>query len=78
MTSLPAEKFKMKGRGRIDQGNYADIAVIDLKNFTDRSTYDDRSRYSEGVMYLLVNGVLSIENGKVTGRRGGRALKRTN
>ncbi len=78
MTSLPAEKFKMKGRGRITQGNYADIAVIDLKNFTDRATYKDRSRYSEGVMYLLVNGVLSIENGKVTGRRGGRALKRTN
>lgn len=77
MTSLPAEKFKMKGRGRITQGNYADIAVIDLKNFTDRSTYDDRSRYSEGVIYLLVNGVLSIENGKVTGRTGGRALKRT-
>jgi N-acyl-D-aspartate/D-glutamate deacylase len=75
MTSLPAEKFKMKGRGRITQGNYADIAVIDLKNFTDRSTYDDRSRYSEGVIYLLVNGVLSIENGKVTGKRGGRALK---
>ncbi len=77
MTSLPAERFKMRGRGRITQGNYADIAVIDLKNFTDRATYEDRARYSEGVMYLLVNGVLSIENGKVTGRRGGRALKRT-
>ncbi|MHB8154485.1 MAG: N-acyl-D-amino-acid deacylase family protein [Candidatus Omnitrophota bacterium] len=78
MTSLPAEKFKMKGRGKIIQENYADIVVIDLKNFTDRATYKDRSRYSEGVMYLLVNGVLSIENGKITGRRGGRALKRTN
>ncbi|MFH0887771.1 MAG: amidohydrolase family protein [Planctomycetota bacterium] len=78
MTSLPAEKFKMKRRGRITPGNYADIAVIDLKNFTDCSTYQDRDRPSEGVIYLLVNGALSIENGKTTGQSGGRALKRTN
>jgi N-acyl-D-amino-acid deacylase len=77
MTSLPAAKFNIRDRGMIVVGKFADIAVIDLKNFTDRATYEDRSRYSEGVMYLLVNGVLSIENGKVTGRRGGRALKRT-
>jgi N-acyl-D-aspartate/D-glutamate deacylase len=75
MTSLPAERFKMRGRGRITQGYYADIAVIDLKNFTDRSTYEDRGRYSEGVKYLLVNGVLSIEDNRITGKRGGRALR---
>lgn len=78
MTSLPAAKFNIKDRGMIVAGKFADIAVINLKNFTDHSTYSDRSRYSEGVMYLLLNGVLSIENGKITGRRGGRALKRAN
>ncbi len=77
MTSLPAAKFNIRDRGMIVVGKFADIAVIDLKNFTDRSTYDDRSQYSEGVIYLLVNGVLSIENGKITERMGGRALKRT-
>ena len=75
MTSLPAEKFKMNLRGKIAAGYYADIAVIDLKNFTDRATYAERGRYSEGVVYLLVNGKLSINNGKLTGKRGGRALK---
>ncbi|OGW74881.1 MAG: hypothetical protein A2Z72_06235 [Omnitrophica bacterium RBG_13_46_9] len=75
MTSLPAEKFKIKGRGRIAEGNYADIAVIDLNKFTDHATYTDRGRYSEGLSYLLVNGVLSIENGKITGKRGGRPLR---
>jgi len=75
MTSLPAEKFKMNLRGKIVAGYYADIVVIDLKNFTDRATYAERARYSEGVVYLLVNGKLSINNGKLTGKRGGRALK---
>lgn len=75
MTSLPAKKFKMNLRGKIATGYYADIVVIDLGNFTDRATYTDRSRYSEGVVYLLVNGKLSIDNGKLTGKRGGRALK---
>ena len=76
MTSLPAEKFKLKGRGRIALGNYADIAVIDLKNFYDKATYKNPVQYSTGVKYLLVNGVLSIDDGKLTGKRGGRGLKR--
>ncbi|MFH1452592.1 MAG: amidohydrolase family protein [Armatimonadota bacterium] len=73
MTSLPAKKFKLKGRGEIKVANYADIAVIDLKNFKDNSTYAERGLYSEGVAYLLVNGVLSIDQGKLTGKRGGRS-----
>ena len=75
MTSLPAEKFKMNLRGKIATGYYADIVVIDLQNFTDRATYSDRAKYSEGIEYLLVNGVLAIEKGKITGKRGGKALK---
>lgn len=77
MTSLPAAKFNIKDRGMLAVGKFADIVIIDLKNFTDRSTYSDRSRYSEGIMYLLLNGALSIENGKITERRGGRALRRS-
>ena len=69
MTSLPAKKFKIKGRGMIKIGNYADIAVIDLKNLKEKATYADRGLYSEGVMYLLLNGTLSIDQGKLTGER---------
>ncbi|MDD5382971.1 MAG: amidohydrolase family protein [Candidatus Margulisbacteria bacterium] len=71
MTSLPAKKFKLKGRGEIKVGKYADIAVIDLANFKDNSTYAERSLYSEGVEYLLVNGKVEIDQGKLTGKRGG-------
>lgn len=77
MTSLPAEKFKMKGRGRIAVGNYADIAVLDINSITDNASYQEPHRYADGVVYLLVNGVMSIEKGKATGDRGGRPLRRT-
>lgn len=76
MTSLPAEKFNMHLRGKINIGYYADIAVIDLNTIRDLATYKNPNQYSEGIVDLIANGVLSIENGKLTGKRGGRALKR--
>ncbi len=77
MTSLPAEKFKFKGRGKIEEGYFADIALIDLKAMADHATYIAPHQYSTGIKHLLVNGVLSIEDGKATGKRGGKALKRS-
>jgi N-acyl-D-aspartate/D-glutamate deacylase len=73
MTSLPAKKFKLKGRGMIAVGNYADIAVIALNNLKENADYINRGVYSEGVMCLLVNGQLSVDQGKLTGIRGGRS-----
>ncbi len=77
MTSLPAEKFNMTNRGRLAENYFADVAVIDLHRLADKSTYKDPHHYATGVKHLFVNGVQSIENGKATGDRGGRALKRT-
>lgn len=74
MTSLPAEKFNMEERGKIAVGYFADIAVIDLDTVTDHGTYEEPDQYSEGIVYLLVNGVLSIDRGKAIGKRGGRPL----
>jgi N-acyl-D-amino-acid deacylase len=76
MTSLPAEKFRIKGRGRIAVDNFADIAVIDLKTIAGPAEYLAPHRYATGVRHLFVNGVLSIENGVATGDRGGRATRR--
>jgi N-acyl-D-amino-acid deacylase len=77
MTSLPAAKFKMKGRGTIAEGNFADITVINLKTIADKATYTDPHQYAEGVEYVLVNGVIGIDGGKATGDRGGRPVRRT-
>ena len=76
MTSLPAEKFNLKGRGHIAVGNFADIAVIDLMKIKDKATFMKPEQYAEGVEYLVVNGIVCLEKGKITGKKGGRALKR--
>lgn len=75
MTSLPAEKFGMTGRGKICGGYFADIAIIDLNTLEERATYQNPDQYSRGVVHLLVNGVLTIENGQITGQRAGKALQ---
>jgi len=75
MTFLPAEKLGMAGRGKLETGYFADIVVMDLSTLTDRSTYENPTLYAEGVVHLLVNGVLTIEDRNLTGQRAGRALK---
>ena len=77
MTSLPAETFNMKQRGKIAKGYYADLAVIDLQKFRDKATFTDPHLYAEGVVHLFVNGVQALENGKPTGKRGGRGMRIT-
>jgi N-acyl-D-aspartate/D-glutamate deacylase len=76
MTSVPAQKINLKGRGSISEGNFADIVVIDLNSIRDFATYTAPHHYSKGVEYLLVNGVVSIYRGAFTGERGGRPVER--
>ncbi|MEI8355273.1 MAG: amidohydrolase family protein [Deltaproteobacteria bacterium] len=76
MTSVPAQKINLKGRGSISEGNFADIVVIDLNSIRDFATYTAPHQYSKGVEYLLVNGVVSIDRGAFTGERGGRPVER--
>ena len=77
MTSLPADKFKLRERGRIEEGYFADIVVINREKLKSNATWEHENRYSEGVEYSLVNGVLAIENGKATDQRAGKILRRT-
>jgi N-acyl-D-amino-acid deacylase len=76
MTALPAEKFRMKDRGKLAVGYFADVAVLNLQKLVDHATYDNPHRYSTGVEYLFVNGTPSIAQATATNQRGGRALQR--
>lgn len=76
MTSLPAWRLKLFNRGLIRPGYYADVVVFDYEKIKDKATFQNPHQYSEGVVYLWVNGVLTIEDGKLTGKTGGRILKR--
>lgn len=76
MTSLPAKKFRMKRRGELKVGNFADITIIDLKNYRDLTTYENASQSAQGIKYLLVNGVIEINDGNISKEKGGQALRR--
>lgn len=75
MTSLPAQKFQLKGRGILTEGYAADIVIFDEKEVKDVSTFEKPHAYSTGFHFILVNGVLTVENGKHLGVRAGKALK---
>lgn len=74
MTSLPAQKFQLKQIGLLKEGMDADIVVFDENEVTDKSTYEQPHQYSTGFRYVLVNGKLTLNNGKHTGERNGKAL----
>jgi N-acyl-D-aspartate/D-glutamate deacylase len=75
MTSLNASKLGIADRGLLRSGNYADVVVFDPERIIDRSTYENPFRYSEGVVYLVVNGKVVLEQGKHTGERPGRVIR---
>ncbi|MFC2156221.1 amidohydrolase family protein [Acidobacteriota bacterium] len=71
-TSLSARIMNWNNRGWIKEGYKADIVVFDLKNIKTPSSISNSQLYSEGVIYLLINGELVISEGKFTGNLPGR------
>jgi len=76
MTSLPAQRFQIKDRGLIRAGFKADLVVFDPKTVIDRATFQEPQLAAQGVQRVFVNGVEVWSDGKVTGERSGRALRR--
>lgn len=74
MTSLPAQKFQLKDRGLLKEGMAADIVIFDEKEVKDVSTFENPHAYSKGFHFVIVNGVLTVENEKHLGLRAGKAL----
>lgn len=74
MTSLPAQKFQLSGRGLIKEGMAADIVIFDEKEVKDISTFEKPHAYSKGFHFVIVNGVLTVENEKHLGIRAGMPL----
>jgi len=75
MTSLPARRLGLKDRGVVAEGKAADLVVFEPESVIDRATYDNPRQYPVGIRHVIVNGVLSVENGKFTGQLGGRVIK---
>lgn len=73
-TALPAQRLYLTDRGTLKKGMWADIVVFDLANIQDKATYENSNQYSNGMDYVLVNGVPVIEKGKMTGALPGKVL----
>ena len=74
MTSLPAQKFQLHDRGLLADGYAADIVVFNEKEVQDLSTFDKPHAYSKGFYYVIVNGMLTVDNQVHNGTRAGKAL----
>lgn len=74
MTSLPAAKMKLKDRGSIRKGNFADLVVFDPETISDKATYTKPKQYPEGIDYVIVNGRIVIDHDKHTGELPGKVL----
>ena len=74
-SALTADTFGIEGRGRLKPGAYADVVIFDPNRYAERATYEQPTLTARGVRTVLVNGVLTVDGGKLTGRAAGRALK---
>jgi N-acyl-D-amino-acid deacylase len=74
MTGLPAERLGLSDRGVVRQGAVADLTVFDPATVKDESTYPDPHRYPSGIPYVVVNGHLAVDGGRLAGPGAGRVL----
>lgn len=76
MTSLPADRLALDGRGRVAEGAYADLVVFDPRTVVDRATFEAPHQYPEGITYVIVNGAVTVDEGQFVDVRPGRVLRR--
>jgi len=75
ITSLPAQRERLRDRGLLKVGYFADVTVFDPAIIRDKSTYETPSVLSEGVKYVFVNGQLEYDDGHLTGMKAGVILR---
>ncbi len=74
MTSVTAERFGLSDRGVICEGAWADLVLFNAQTVADRATYTDPHQYPEGIPYVVVNGVVVIDQCEHTGALPGQVL----
>lgn len=75
LTGLPAGNLKLRDRGRLREGYFADVVLFDPEQIRDHATYDDPHRYATGMRYVVVNGKLVLDEGEHTGALPGRVVR---
>lgn len=73
--ALPAQRMRLTDRGVLKAGMWADVVIFDPATVRDRATFDNPNQLSQGMEYVLVNGVPVIDQGKMTGALPGKVLR---
>jgi N-acyl-D-amino-acid deacylase len=74
MTSWPATRYRLAGRGLIKEGCWADVVIFDYDKIQDRATYEQPLLTPTGIDYVLVNGQVVVDQGKHTEAKPGMVL----
>jgi len=75
MSSLPASNLKIKKRGSLKVGNYADVVIFDPMNIKDNATFENPHQYATGVVHVFVNGIQVLKDGSHTNAKPGRCIR---
>jgi len=75
MTSMPAERFALDGRGWLRPGYYADIVVFDPQTVIDNATFVNAHQYPNGIPYVIVNGQVAVDDETTDEGNYGRVLR---
>jgi N-acyl-D-amino-acid deacylase len=75
LSSLPAENLKLRDRGTLKEGYFADIVIFDPAKIEDHSTFEKPHQYSTGVRDVFVNGVQVLRDGEHTGAKPGQVVR---
>jgi len=76
MSGKPAGKFNLEKRGTLKEGNFADVAIFNPKTIEDLATPENPYQYSKGISYVIVNGKVVLNNGRLEDVKAGEVLKR--
>jgi len=77
MTGLSADVFRIKDRGRVQTGYYADLVLFDSATIADTATFENPSQPAAGIRFVMVNGTIVLDAGQQGAARPGRVLRRT-
>jgi N-acyl-D-amino-acid deacylase len=75
LAKLPATNLKIKNRGELKVGNFADIVIFDPAKVKDNATFDKPHQYAEGMIHVFVNGIQVLKDGEHTGAMPGKFVK---